>query len=525
MTDRVGQQLGNYQIVSLLGRGGFAEVYLGEHVYLKTKAAIKVLHAQLAKDDMDGFIKEARTIANLVHPNIVRVLEFGVQDSTPFLVLDYAPNGSLRERHPRGTHVPLTNITSYVKQVAAALQYAHNEKLVHRDVKPENMLLGRYNDVLLSDFGIALIAQSTHYQGNQDITGTVAYMAPEQIQGQPRPASDQYSLGIVVYEWLSGDLPFHGSFTEICTQQLMVPPPSLREQVPTISPEVEQVVMTALAKDPKERFGTVQAFACALEEASRSEQARAVETPAETRAAMQPALALVAPSAAPGPIRPLVPTADLDVTPAKWEDLCPQPSLSASMPAQPAPRPRRNLLVFSVIGVIVLALVLGSILAVSASLNRPQAAPSTTTTPHATTPSTPRTNATATPNLAALSPQQLYATVVLGRQPTLTDPLSAQNNNQWDQNATWDNNQWDNNRWGQNATCAYRNGTYQITNNATGSYQPCMARNTRLNFANFAYQVKMTILSGTGGGGLIFRSDTAVTTFTATPWITLASIS
>jgi serine/threonine protein kinase len=105
MTNRVGQQLGNYQLISHLGEGGFAEVYLGEHVHLGTQAAIKVLHTQLARDDMEQFRTEARTIAHLEHPHIVRILDFGVEDKTPFLVMSYAPNGTLRERHSRGERV------------------------------------------------------------------------------------------------------------------------------------------------------------------------------------------------------------------------------------------------------------------------------------------------------------------------------------------------------------------------------------------------------------------------------------
>src|SRR5712691_3461715 len=185
MADHIGRQLGNYRLIRLLGQGGFADVYLGEHIYLKTPAAIKLLQTRLAQDDMQSFLTEARSIANLVHPNIVRVLEFGVEGETPFLVMDYAPNGTLRQRHPRGTPLPLAAILSYVKQVADALQYAHDEKFIHRDIKPENMLLGRRNEVLLSDFGIALIAQSSRYQHTYDVAGTVAYMAPEQIQGKP----------------------------------------------------------------------------------------------------------------------------------------------------------------------------------------------------------------------------------------------------------------------------------------------------------------------------------------------------
>jgi serine/threonine protein kinase len=268
MTERSGQQLGNYQVLRTIGQGSFADIYLGEHMYLKTQVAIKVLKAQVAnEDDLEDFLKEARTIAHLVHPHIVRVLDFGIDDRMPFLVMDYAPNGTLHQRH-KGMQVPLDRIVSYIKQIGAALQYAHDAKLIHRDVKPDNMLLGRNDDVLLSDFGIALITQSSRYQDTQDVIGTLAYMAPEQMQGRAIPASDQYSLGIVVYEWLTGQRPFHGSFTELCTQQMFAPPPDLREKIPNIAPEVEQVIMRVLAKDPTQRFESVQAFASALEQAS-----------------------------------------------------------------------------------------------------------------------------------------------------------------------------------------------------------------------------------------------------------------
>src|SRR5438876_467442 len=276
MTGRVGQQLGHYRLVALLGRGGFAEVYLGEHIYLDTSAAIKVLHTQLDSDEVESFRAEARTIARLVHPHIVRVLDYGVEGKTPFLVMDYAPNGTLRKRYPKGDPLPLSTIVSYVTQLADALQYAHEQKVIHRDVKPENMLLDRRNEVLLSDFGIALVAQSSHYhstQSIQDLAGTIAYMAPEQIQSQAVPNSDQYSLGIVVYEWLCGTRPFQGSFAEIAVKHTLAPPPSLREKVPDLPPAVEEVVIKALAKDPQQRFENVQVFALALEKAFSKELA------------------------------------------------------------------------------------------------------------------------------------------------------------------------------------------------------------------------------------------------------------
>ncbi len=261
-------RLGNYRLVRLLGEGGFAEVYLGEHIHLGTQAAIKVLHAQLTQHDMESFRDEARIIAHLKHPHIVRVLEYGVENKTPFLVMDYAAGGTLRQHHPKGTRLPLSTIVAYVNQVADALQYAHDQRLIHRDVKPANMLMGWNNEVLLSDFGIAVIAHSTASQKVETPAGTFAYTAPEQLRGHPLPASDQYSLGVVVYEWLCGDRPFQGSSTEMAYQHAMVPPLSLREKGIDILPEVEQVVMIALAKKPEQRFASIQAFAHALEHAS-----------------------------------------------------------------------------------------------------------------------------------------------------------------------------------------------------------------------------------------------------------------
>ena len=272
MIERSGHQHGNYRIIRLLGKGGFADVYLGEHIFLKTQVAIKVLRTQLASSDMEDFLREARTIARLRHPNIIRVLEFGLEDKTPFLVMDYAPNGTLRQHHPKGSILRIATIVPYAKQIASALQYAHDEKLIHRDIKPENMLVGSQVEILLSDFGIALAAESSRYQNTQEVVGTVAYMAPEQIQGMPRPSSDQYSLAVVVYEWLSGVRPFQGSFTELCTQHIYAAPPPLRERMPTIAPEVERVVSKALSKDPHQRFTSIQAFANALEESYQLQQ-------------------------------------------------------------------------------------------------------------------------------------------------------------------------------------------------------------------------------------------------------------
>ncbi len=271
------RQIGNYSLIHLLGQGGFADVYLGEHIYLKTQAAIKVLRVQLSESSIEDFMNEARTIAQLEHPNIVRVFECGItEDRTPFLVMTYAPNGSLRQRHPKGTCLLPGQILPYIQQIASALHFAHQHKLIHRDVKPENMLIGLNHQLLLSDFGLALLAQSSSIQSTKEMAGTAPYMPPEQLQGKPRFASDQYALAIATYEWLCGERPFNGTFMEVVSQQVLSAPPSLCAKVPGLSPDIEKVIFRALAKEPTERFETVLAFSEALAEACQSAQNNAV---------------------------------------------------------------------------------------------------------------------------------------------------------------------------------------------------------------------------------------------------------
>lgn len=279
----IDQQMGNYRLVRLVGQGHFADVYLGEHLYLKTFAAIKILHAAVNRDVLRQFLQEAQAVAHLGHPHIIRVLDFGVDAAshTPFLVMEYARHGSLRQRYPEGQRLQPALLLRYVLQIAAALQYAHDHRLIHRDVKPENILLGVHDEILLSDFSLVTVAHSTASLETLDNAGTVHYMAPEQLHGKPRPASDQYSLAVMVYEWLCGERPFYGSTPiEIAVQHMTSSPPSLLERMPALNPAIASVVQRALAKDPERRFPTVMAFAQAL--------ATAIEQPA--RSAMAPSV-------------------------------------------------------------------------------------------------------------------------------------------------------------------------------------------------------------------------------------------
>ena len=180
MSDLIGQQRGNYRLTQLLGQGGFAEVYLGEHIHLGSKVAVKVLYTRLNEEGLQQFKREALTLANLAHPHIIKILDFGYDNTNiPYLAMEFAPGGTLSQRHPLNTSVPITTIVDYIKQVAGALQYAHTNKIIHRDIKPENMLIAQNNMLLLSDFGIARVVE-TYSVHTKHIMGSFQYMAPEQ---------------------------------------------------------------------------------------------------------------------------------------------------------------------------------------------------------------------------------------------------------------------------------------------------------------------------------------------------------
>ena len=283
MNDRTGEHFGAYRLLRLLDAGGFADVYLGEHRQLKTHQAIKVLQMLLFEEDQQqNFLQEARLIAHLKHPHIIQVVDFGFENHQPFLVMTYAPQGNLRQRHPSGSRVPPDLVIAYISQIASALQYAHNQYVIHRDIKPENLLIGQKGEILLSDFGIAIIARSSRSQSLQEIVGTTTYMAPEQIKGRPRPASDQYALAVLAYEWLGGTPPFQGDTDlAIARQHLLDAPPSLFQYAPDISPALAAVISRALHKDYRQRFASIQDFAEALEQAYRTGVAPALPSTPE----------------------------------------------------------------------------------------------------------------------------------------------------------------------------------------------------------------------------------------------------
>jgi serine/threonine protein kinase/tetratricopeptide (TPR) repeat protein len=262
-----GRSLGRYRLEATLGRGGMAEVYRATDTKLGRTVAVKVINPAHASDTqfLERFLREARLVASLEHPSILPIYDFGEEGGLPFLVMPYLPGGTLRERV--GKPFPLPLAASYVRQLADALDAAHAAQILHRDVKPANVLLGKGDRLALADFGIAKMVESvTGLTATGMVVGTPIYMAPEQAQGRPAsPATDRYALGVVAYELLAGTPPFEGeSALALMHQHVTMPAPALSSRVGGLPPELDLVFERALAKDPSARPPTCRAIADAL---------------------------------------------------------------------------------------------------------------------------------------------------------------------------------------------------------------------------------------------------------------------
>jgi len=278
---RLDQHIAQYRLLRLLGQGESSEIYLTEHDKQDEPGAIKILYGRHVGDELAKFFARTARIAQMRHPHIVSVRDYGAEGDFTYIVMDYVPNGTLRERHPKKSVVQPTKVLDYAQQVASGLQYIHEHGLVHRDIKPHNMLIDTDNTIKISDFGTTIISPSLQSLNPEqyDFEGTVIYAAPEQLQGKPHTSSDQYALAVVIYEWLCGDWPFSGNFQEIVQQHLHVSPPALCSKNPDLSPTIEQVVMKALAKDVEKRFESVEAFAEALKWAIQSSSPKSQTSP------------------------------------------------------------------------------------------------------------------------------------------------------------------------------------------------------------------------------------------------------
>ena len=271
----IGERLGSYEIQALLGSGGMANVYRGFDVNLRRAVAIKVLsEAAAAQPGLAArFRQEAQIIAGLHHPHIVKVYDFGEQDGLTFMVQELLPGPTLeqrlRDQAARAEDMGREDVLTITAQLAGALDAAHAAGIIHRDVKPANAIWNAAGALALTDFGIA---KNTLGGANQTqagmVIGTPNYISPEQARGLPlTPASDIYSLGVVLYEMLAGKPPFEGDTMGVVMDHIQTPPPPLRDVRPDLPADVEAVVQQALAKDPASRFNSASVLARALDQA------------------------------------------------------------------------------------------------------------------------------------------------------------------------------------------------------------------------------------------------------------------
>ncbi len=285
---------GRYEITRLLGRGGMAVVFLAHDLVLERQVAIKVLPPDMTRDPqlITRFQQEAKMAARLDHPNIIPIYRVESEAGLVYIVMKYVSGHSLEELLARGS-LPVPLVRHVLREAALALGHAHRRRIVHRDVKPANIMVDEENRVILTDFGISKTAQSSgQLTGSGTIIGTPHYMAPEQARGQAVDGrTDQYALAVVGYRVLTGKPPFDGDAHSILYQQVFEPPPSLLDLRPDTPADLRVALDRGLAKDAKSRFRTMEEFASAVS-GERSGPVTAVSTPAvptKPSKAIQPA--------------------------------------------------------------------------------------------------------------------------------------------------------------------------------------------------------------------------------------------
>lgn len=251
-----------YEIIKTIGEGGMANVYLANDTILDRKVAIKVLRGDLSNDEkfIRRFKREALSVSNLSHPNIVEVYDVGEEDGNYYIVMEYIDGKTLKQLLQKRGALTLNEVIDIMTQLTDGLSHAHEAYIIHRDIKPQNIMIEDNGLIKITDFGIAMALNSTQLTQTNSVMGSVHYLPPEQANGKGSTIkSDIYSLGILMYELLTGSVPFKGdTAVEIALKHMKEKVPSIRKQNPTIPQSVENIVLKATAKNPKNRYDSVK---------------------------------------------------------------------------------------------------------------------------------------------------------------------------------------------------------------------------------------------------------------------------
>ena len=520
---------GRYQSIKELGSGSMGEVYLVNDTVIGRKVAIKVMRTDpsvytdtaTTQDAVRLFKHEAQAIARLEHPHILPLYDFGEEKQQHtlllYMVMPNCPQGSLatwlQQRYPTAP-LPPDSVAYFIEQAAEALQYAHNHQIIHQDVKPSNFLLRTVAeqqtlpDLLLADFGVARMSSGTTVSLlNAGPCGTPRYMPPEQWEGKPVPASDQYALAVMAYQLLTTTFPFQGTqMLQLMYQHLQVAPEPPSRANPRLSPAIDAVIGRALAKKPEERFSSVKAFAVAFRQAIPS---------------AQPVQSLRS-SGYPSPITPLVPTEEYDTstptlgvddfppaprqapvilpatstfsypsTPPLAGQSVPTPAFSGTMPAPPQ-----------------------RALAGAGQVQAPLPAMNSTLYAPSGKPAQPRRRASRGKTFLLVGLALLIVLAGAGTWYALT--LAHANDNPYASSMSalrysdplGQPQMWQNLTYNQrtNGFCLFQQDAYHVSTNVTGTFTLCPTTQQQPTTGDMTFEVQMQILHG-DCGGIVFRAD------------------
>ncbi|GHO88630.1 serine/threonine protein kinase [Dictyobacter formicarum] len=525
-------QFGHYKLLRQIGSGGMGEVYLAEDIRIARHVAIKIVRNEVspypnssaAHEAARLFQREMKAISRLDHPHVLSLYDFGEETINgvlmSYMVMPFRPEGSLADwlaKREGSDLLSLEDVAFIVYQAADALQEAHNQQLIHQDIKPSNFLIRvrrdhpNRPDLLLADFGVSKLTTATA-TASQTVRGTPAYMSPEQWDGQPVPATDQYALAVMAYQLLTGYLPFQGSTMQVMRQHFTAqpkPPSALRPDIPVA---LADVVLRALAKQPEERFPSILEFAQAFQQAVHdpsSHSSTGVPTPP-----VSPSSPSLEPTILPQQQETVLPdkasqATDLPPTVAAPEPVEKEPDISPVSPKKtetPQKGGQRRMLIVALVIVLILTSIvgLGSYQIHVNTVNAQATADANSATAYAqyshqaTATAYARYQANATATFVAANP---YPSYLPGTGTAIvSDPLDNPNN--WRE-------YYDTSFGG---ACMFKDGTFHVTLTPSHkTFSACQAKYSRgsstlLRARNFAFEVQMNILEG-NCGGILFRGS------------------